>query len=121
MRSRSLAVLAIALAASTPASAQLPDEGPMPELSGATVWLNTKPLTANTLRGKVVLVDFWTYSCINCLRAIPYVKAWDAKYRSQGLIVIGVHAPEFDFERDSSNVKRSLLKLGITYPVAMDN
>ncbi|HXC24927.1 MAG TPA: thioredoxin family protein, partial [Gemmatimonadaceae bacterium] len=76
---------------------------------------------AKALRGKVVLVDFWTYSCINCLRALPYVKAWDAKYRGQGLVVIGVHAPEFDFERDSGNVRKSLAKLGITYPVAMDN
>ena len=93
----------------------------MPDLSGATAWLNSKPLTAKALRGKVVLIDFWTYSCINCLRALPYVKAWDAKYRNQGLVVIGVHAPEFDFEKDSANVRKSLDKLGITYPVAMDN
>ena len=118
-----IAALATTLGYSTLAHAQLKlsDDGPMPALSGATAWLNSKPLTAQELRGKVVLIDFWTYSCINCLRSLPYIKAWDAKYRSQGLVVIGVHAPEFDFERDTGNVRKSLAKLGITYPVAMDN
>jgi cytochrome c biogenesis protein CcdA/thiol-disulfide isomerase/thioredoxin len=93
----------------------------MPPLSGATAWLNSPPLTAEALRGKVVLVDFWTYSCINCLRTLPYLKAWDAKYRGQGLVIIGVHTPEFAFEKERGNVWQALRDLGITYPVAMDN
>lgn len=99
----------------------LDDEGPMPSLDGAVQWLNSPPLTTASLRGKVVLVDFWTYSCINCLRALPYVKAWADKYRDQGLVVIGVHAPEFAFERDISNVTKEAKKLGINYPIAIDN
>ena len=93
----------------------------MPPLDGAVAWLNTPPLTPESLRGKVVLVDFWTYSCINCLRAIPYVRAWAEKYRDQGLVVIGVHTPEFAFERNIDNVKRAMRDLGIAYPVAIDN
>lgn len=93
----------------------------MPSLSGATQWLNSPPLTGESLRGKVVLVDFWTYSCINCLRTLPYLKAWDEKYRSQGLVIIGVHTPEFAFEKDPHNVEQALHDLGINYPVAMDN
>ena len=96
-------------------------EGVMPPLTGANAWLNSPPLTREQLKGKVVLVDFWTYSCINCLRAIPYVRAWAAKYKDQGLVVIGVHAPEFAFEKDISNVRRAIADLGITYPVAIDN
>ena len=92
-----------------------------PPLSGATQWLNSPPLTDEMLRGKVVLVDFWTYSCINCLRTLPYLKAWDEKYRSQGLVIIGVHSPEFAFEKDQHNVEQAIHDLGITYPVAMDN
>jgi cytochrome c biogenesis protein CcdA/thiol-disulfide isomerase/thioredoxin len=99
----------------------LPVEGELPPLSGAIQWLNSPPLSAQDLRGKVVLVDFWTYSCINCLRSLPYVKAWAQKYRDQGLIVIGVHAPEFAFERNVDNVKRATHDLGIDYPVAIDN
>src|SRR6202035_2312684 len=99
----------------------LPVEGNLPSLSGAVEWLNSPPLTAEGLRGKVVLVDFWTYSCINCLRAIPYVRAWAEKYKSQGLVVIGVHAPEFAFERNVDNVKSAIATLKITYPVAVDN
>ena len=99
----------------------LPDEGELPPLDGATQWLNSPPLTTAGLRGKVVLVDFWTYSCINCLRTLPYVKAWAEKYRDQGLVVVGVHAPEFAFERDLGNVKKAVSDLGITYPVAVDN
>ncbi|MBO9101138.1 MULTISPECIES: cytochrome c biogenesis protein DipZ [unclassified Rhizobium] len=99
----------------------LPIEGTMPPLTGAVEWLNSAPLTAEGLKGKVVLVDFWTYSCINCLRAIPYVKAWAEKYKDQGLVVIGVHAPEFAFEKDLGNVKKAIGDLGITYPVAIDN
>jgi cytochrome c biogenesis protein CcdA/thiol-disulfide isomerase/thioredoxin len=103
------------------ASEELPVEGPLPSLSGAVEWLNSKPLTAEDLKGKVVVVDFWTYSCINCLRAIPYVRAWAEKYRDHGLVVIGVHAPEFAFERNVDNVKKAVATLGISYPVAIDN
>ncbi|WP_186132213.1 cytochrome c biogenesis protein DipZ [Burkholderia gladioli] len=99
----------------------LPVEGDAPSLAGATEWLNSPPLTNASLRGKVVLVDFWTYSCINCLRTLPYVKAWARKYRNDGLVVIGVHAPEFAFERDIGNVKKAMHDLGVTYPVAIDN
>jgi cytochrome c biogenesis protein CcdA/thiol-disulfide isomerase/thioredoxin len=96
-------------------------EGPMPSLSGAVEWINSPPLTAEGLRGKVVVVDFWTYSCINCLRSIPYVRAWAEKYASQGLVVIGVHAPEFAFEKNLANVRKATRDLGIDYPVAVDN
>jgi thiol-disulfide isomerase/thioredoxin len=99
----------------------LPVEGTLPSLDGAVQWLNSPPLTTQSLRGKVVLVDFWTYSCINCLRSLPYVKAWAQKYRDQGLVVIGVHAPEFAFERNIGNVKQATHDLGIDYPVAIDN
>jgi thiol-disulfide isomerase/thioredoxin len=99
----------------------LPVQGVMPPLDGATQWLNSAPLSREGLRGKVVLVDFWTYSCINCLRALPYVAAWHEKYRGQGLVVIGVHAPEFAFEKDLRNVRREVDKLGLAYPVAIDN
>ena len=100
---------------------KLPVEGDLPDLSGAVQWLNSPPLSAESLRGKVVLIDFWTYSCINCLRTLPYVTAWANKYRDQGLVVIGVHAPEFAFERDVDNVTAAMKKLGVTYPVAIDN
>jgi len=96
-------------------------EGKMPPLNGAVTWINSPPLTTTQLRGKVVLVDFWTYSCINCLRALPYVNAWAKKYQDHGLVVIGVHSPEFAFEKDEANVRRAVKDLGITYPVAMDN
>jgi cytochrome c biogenesis protein CcdA/thiol-disulfide isomerase/thioredoxin len=99
----------------------LPVEGVMPPLSGATTWINSPPLTREQLRGKVVVVDFWTYSCINCLRALPYVRAWAEKYRDQGLVVIGVHTPEFAFEKSEANVREAVARLGVTYPVAMDN
>lgn len=102
-------------------AAALPVEGRFPGLNGAVEWLNSPPLTAEGLRGKVVLVDFWTYSCINCLRTLPYVKAWAEKYKDQGLVVIGVHAPEFAFERNIDNVKKASRDLGVTYPVAIDN
>ncbi|MBD9590752.1 cytochrome c biogenesis protein DipZ [Pseudomonas sp. PDM03] len=99
----------------------LPIEGKLPPLDGAVQWLNSPPLDAQALKGKVVLVDFWTYSCINCLRSLPYVKAWAEKYRDQGLVVIGVHAPEFAFERNVDNVTKAMKDLGINYPVAIDN
>jgi cytochrome c biogenesis protein CcdA/thiol-disulfide isomerase/thioredoxin len=92
-----------------------------PKLAGAQEWLNSPPLTLEQLKGKVVLVDFWTYSCINCLRSIPYVRAWAEKYRDQGLVVIGVHAPEFAFERNVDNIKSAIATLKIGYPVAVDN
>jgi thiol-disulfide isomerase/thioredoxin len=99
----------------------LKTEGVLPALDGAVKWLNSPPLTADALKGKVVLVDFWTYSCINCLRALPYVEAWAQKYKDQGLVVIGVHAPEFAFEKNIGNVEKAVSDLGITYPVAIDN
>jgi cytochrome c biogenesis protein CcdA/thiol-disulfide isomerase/thioredoxin len=92
-----------------------------PDLSGATAWINSQPLTFASLRGKVVLVDFWTYSCINCLRTLPYIKAWNEKYKDSGLVIIGVHTPEFPFEKDEANVRKAVKDLGITYPVPMDN
>lgn len=99
----------------------LPIEGALPQLEGATEWLNSTPLTTEALKGKVVLIDFWTYSCINCLRAIPYVRAWADKYKGQGLVVIGVHAPEFAFEKNIKNVRTAVSDLKIDYPVAVDN
>jgi len=103
------------------AAENLPVEGSLQSLSGAVEWLNSPPLTAESLKGKVVLVDFWTYSCINCLRSIPYVRAWAQKYKDQGLVVIGVHAPEFPFEKNIDNVKNAVARLKIDYPVAIDN
>ncbi len=100
---------------------KLPPEGLMPPLSGAVEWLNSPPLTREGLKGKVVLVDFWTYSCINCLRSIPYIKAWAEKYKDQGLVVIGVHTPEFAFEKIVANVKNAVTDLKIGYPVAIDS
>jgi cytochrome c biogenesis protein CcdA/thiol-disulfide isomerase/thioredoxin len=99
----------------------LADEGPMPELTGAVGWLNSAPLTREQLRGKVVVIDFWTYSCINCLRALPYVEGWAAKYKDAGLVVIGVHTPEFAFEKERANVEQAVRELKITYPVAIDS
>jgi cytochrome c biogenesis protein CcdA/thiol-disulfide isomerase/thioredoxin len=100
---------------------QLPVEDTLPSLNGAVQWLNSPPLTREGLRGSVVVVDFWTYSCINCLREIPYVQAWADKYRGQGLVVIGVHAPEFAFEKNIANVQKATSDLKITFPVAIDN
>lgn len=92
-----------------------------PEITGISHWLNTDPLTLEALRGKVVLVDFWAYSCINCLRTLPYMVAWDKRYRDDGLVIIGVHAPEFDFGKKVANVQKAVAHFGIEYPVAMDN
>jgi thiol-disulfide isomerase/thioredoxin len=97
------------------------DEGAMPSLDGATAWLNSTPLTTTELRGKVVLVDFWTYSCINWIRTEPYVRAWAEKYGNQGLVVIGVHSPEFTFEQNLDNVRRAVKDMNVDYPVAVDN
>jgi cytochrome c biogenesis protein CcdA/thiol-disulfide isomerase/thioredoxin len=102
-------------------TADFPDEGAMPSLSGAVHWLNSPPLTPEALKGKVVVVDFWTYSCINCLRSLPYVRAWFEKYKDQGLVVIGVHTPEFAFEKNVDNVKKAVADLKIDFPVAIDN
>src|SRR5580658_2514294 len=110
------------LAASAPDTRlALADEGPFPELSGAVAWLNSPPLSAKSLKGKVVLIDFWTYSCINCLRALPYVEGWAAKYKDAGLVVIGVHTPEFAFEKERSNVEKAVKDLKVNYPVAIDS
>ncbi len=103
------------------AGSALPVEGELPPLDGAIDWINSPPLTAQALRGKVVLVDFWTYSCINCLRTLPYIKDWYQRYKDHGLVVLGVHSPEFAFERDPTNVRRAVHDLGITYPVAVDS
>src|SRR5215207_4660920 len=105
----------------TSAVAQLPVEGELPSLGGATGWLNSQPLSAGALRGKVVLVQFCTYTCINWLRTLPYVRAWDEKYGGQGLAVVGVHTPEFPFAKDLDNVRRALKEMRVVYPVAVDN
>ncbi len=93
----------------------------LPDLTGATAWINSAPLTAESLRGKVVLVDFWAYSCINCLRALPTLETWYAKYKDSGLVVIGIHTPEFPFEKNEANVRKAMRKFGVEFPVAMDN
>ncbi len=105
----------------TPGAVQLPIEGELPSLGSATEWLNSPPLTASGLRGKVVLIDVWTYTCINWLRQLPYVRAWAEKYKNQGLVVIGVHAPEFAFEKNLDNVRRAAKDMKINYPIAIDN
>ena len=97
------------------------DEGRMPDLDGAAAWLNSAPISSKSLRGKVVLVNFWTYSCINSLRELPYVKAWAAKYKDAGLVVIGVHAPEFGFEKEPANVKTAVSDLKVVFPVPLDS
>jgi thiol-disulfide isomerase/thioredoxin len=110
------AMLAGAIAIPTETSAE-----DLPPLDGATGWLNSQPLTAADLRGKVVLIDFWTYTCINWLRTLPYVRAWAEKYKDQGLVVIGVHSPEFDFEKNVDNVRRAVKDMKVDYPVAIDS
>ena len=120
-RTRPADLPAIKVQQMTPAAARLPIEDEFPSLGSATGWLNSQPLTAAGLRGKVVLIDFWTYSCINWLRSLPYVRAWADKYKDQGLVVIGVHAPEFGFEKDVDNVRRAAKDMRIDYPVAIDN
>lgn len=139
MRSRQLLLNAIAVSATalltgaaTPAetkseehpmlaASQLPVEGTLPSLAGAIEWLNTPPMTMADLRGRVVLVEFWTYTCINWRRTLPYVRAWADKYKGQGLVVIGVHTPEFGFERDPVNVRHAVKEIGIGFPVAVDS
>ena len=114
-----MALFASGLGRPYAAGAQAPSE--MPSLEAATTWLNSPPLTTATLRGKVILVNFWTYTCINWLRSFPYVRAWASKYVDHGLVVIGVHAPEFSFEKDLDNVRREASRLGVRYPIAVDN
>jgi thiol-disulfide isomerase/thioredoxin len=101
--------------------AALPVEGHLPGFEGATTWLNSLPLTVADLRGRVVVVQFWTFTCINWLRTLPYVRAWSEKYRDHGLVVVGVHTPEFDFERDVDSIRESTRRRGIDYPVAVDS
>src|SRR2546428_4988532 len=99
----------------------LKDYGAAPDVHNISAWINSRPLSLHGLRGKVVLVDFWTYSCINCLRTLPYLKSWDERYRSKGLVILGVHTPEFAFEHDLGNVRAAVKRLGVRYPVALDN
>src|SRR5690348_17825649 len=103
------------------AASQLPIEGTLPSLGGAIEWLNTPPLTMTQLQGKVVLVEFWTYTCINWRRQLPYVRAWAEKYKNQGLIVIGVHSPEFSFEKNIENVRWAAKDMRVDFPIAVDN
>jgi thiol-disulfide isomerase/thioredoxin len=115
LRNAAVVIAAPAIASGTA------DEGRMPDLDGAVAWLNSAPLKSKDLRGKVVLFNFWTYSCINSLRELPYMKAWTAKYKDAGLVVIGVHAPEFDFEKDPANVKNAVSALKVAYPIPIDS
>jgi thiol-disulfide isomerase/thioredoxin len=109
------------LHAAAASAAPLENQGQAPEFTGIEKWLNTEPLTMQQLRGKVVLVDFWTYTCINCIHTLPYVKSWHQKYKDQGLVVVGVHTPEFPFERSTDNVTAAMKRFDIRYPVAQDN
>ncbi|GGF67944.1 cytochrome C biogenesis protein DipZ [Azorhizobium oxalatiphilum] len=115
------ALAGTAVDAGHPYHSGLPVEGTLPSLDGAVTWLNSVPLSAEAMRGKIVLVDFWTYSCINCIRTLPYIRAWAEKYKDQGLVVIGVHSPEFAFEKKLDNVQAAVRQFGIAYPVAVDS
>ena len=123
------AIIAVAAAASlfftqpaqTVMTANLPNYGPAPNFQGISYWINSPPLNMSQLKGKVVLVDFWTYSCINCIRTTPYLNSWWAKYHNDGLVIVGVHAPEFQFEHNYTNVLNAVHRFNISYPVAMDN
>jgi thiol-disulfide isomerase/thioredoxin len=119
-----LLALSLGLGLASPAPAANPvlvDHGIAPNFNGIEQWLNSEPLSMAGLRGKVVLVDFWTYSCINCLRTLPYVTKWHERYKDHGLVVVGVHTPEFPFERQTGNVQTAIKRFGIRYPVAQDN
>ncbi|MFJ4292654.1 thioredoxin family protein [Cupriavidus sp. NPDC089707] len=120
---RALLAATIILAAThgAPAAAASADFGKAPEFTGIEKWLNSEPLTLAGLRGKVVLVDFWTHDCINCIRTLPHVRQWYDKYRDKGLVVVGVHTPEFGFEKSTANVQAALKRFDIRYPVAQDN
>ena len=104
-----------------PSIVTLPGGTPAPNFAGIDRWLNSPRLSLEELRGKVVLIDFWTYSCINCERTLPYVRNWHEKYSDRGLVVVGVHSPEFEFEKDLDNVKEAIVRLGVSWPVATDN
>src|SRR5215510_7723995 len=114
-------LLAGLLGVASPLNLFAQEKGAMDRFDGATAWLNSPPLTPAALRGKVVLVDFWTYTCINWLRTLPYVRAWADKYRDQGLVVIGVHSPEFSFEKNVNNVRWAAKEMRVDYPVAVDS
>jgi len=116
----SAADLPAPIGGSLPASVALEDLGPAPELTGIDAWINSDPLTLASLRGKVVLVEFWTFGCINCQHVQPYVKAWFDRYAAAGLVVVGVHTPELSFERDLGNVRDAVAKADIRFPVAFD-
>ena len=116
-----LVILMSLLTASISMGAKLPDEGPMPSLTRADAWLNSPPLRNADLRGKVVLVDFWTLTCINWRRTMPWLRAWAEKYKDQGLVVVGVHTPEFGFEKDLDNVRWAAKALRVDYPIAVDS
>ena len=117
---RSAATSSMEDAMNGPTKLHLPVEGRFPSLDGGTGWLNSEPLTPESLRGKVVLVNFWTYTCINWIRTLPYVRAWHQKYRDHGLVVLGAHTPEFDFERNLDNVRREAKAFDVDYPIALD-
>jgi thiol-disulfide isomerase/thioredoxin len=124
MKTPHLGLLAIVMTLiTTPAalSAKLPIEGPMPSFARADAWLNSRPLSTQELRGKVVLVDFWTYTCINWRRTLPYLRAWAEKYRDHGLVIVGVHTPEFTFEQNVDNVRRAAQEQDVDYPIALDS
>jgi thiol-disulfide isomerase/thioredoxin len=116
-----LCLLANLPAAASAAPDGLHDWGPAPDFRGIRQWFNSPALSLAALKGQVVLVDFWTYACINCLRTLPHVNRWAETYRNQGLVVVGVHTPEFAFERSASNVQAAIKRHGVKYPVAMDN
>jgi thiol-disulfide isomerase/thioredoxin len=117
----STAIATVASWGAPTASSAMYDYGAAPEITGIDTWLNSEPLSLHQLQGKVVLIDFWTYSCINCLRTLPYVSRWHDKFKDRGLVVIGVHTPEFGYEKSTRNVVTALQRLAITYPVAQDN
>jgi thiol-disulfide isomerase/thioredoxin len=116
-----LLLLAALLGLAAPIDASAQDKGVLQRFDGANAWLNSPPLSATELRGKVVLVDFWTYTCINWIRTLPYVRAWAERYKDQGLVVIGVHTPEFDFEKNVDNIRPALKMFRVHYPVAVDS
>lgn len=115
------ALLALSANQAASAAQSFYDHGAAPEFAGIDQWLNSPPLTMAGLRGKVVLIDFWTYACINCLRTLPHINRWAATYRDQGLVVVGVHTPEFPFERSTANVQTAMRRFGVKHPVAQDN
>ena len=112
---------AVVSAGGSSVGSAIPNQTKAPEFAGIEGWLNSQPLTMEGLRGKVVLVDFWTYSCINCINTLPYIKQWHEKYKDQGLVVVGVHTPEFPFEKSTANVQAAIKRFDIRYPVAQDN